>query len=408
MMPVSPYRSLRLHLLLLAAAEGAIFWYAIEKLYYMHAGVTLSQLVALGMFCQASKIVFELPTSIFADRWSRRGTLLASCFFMIVSCLVLGLSSSLPLFYVGLGFWSLRDALRSGVYEAFAYDSLKAQGLQKRYQKIYTRMVSVELSVLTVAGLLAGWLGSRYGLHLTFFASIVPMILGGAVLLHMQEPPISRTKEQGENWLRHLAGSAKIMRQAHVRWTILLMTATMGVTFFCYEYYQLLGLDVKTPESWFGVLIGAATLGMVAGAELSHKQPGTKAWIAGSWATIAAAMLFGLRLGSTAGALLTIFVLFVGIRILRVYLEVYLHDHIPSERRATIFSLSGSLSYIWFFGTAGVFSLLLPHIGTRTAMTVAFAPLLALGVLDLLSRFTWAVNKTAPLDKALAEADHVH
>jgi MFS family permease len=397
--------SLRTQLLLVAAGQGLIFWYAIEKIFYIHQGITLSQIVVIGMVSQGSKIVFELPTSIYADRWSRRRTLLVSNAVLALSSLVIGLAHSFHVFILGAILWALNDALRSGVYEAFAYDSLKVNGLQKHYRKVYTRMVSTELTLLTLAGLLAGWVGHIADLRINFFLSIIPVAAASFVLFKMKEPPIARTKDSGENWLRHLSGATKIMKGDQVRWIILLMSAILGFTYVWYEYYQLVGISVEMPEVWFGVLIGALTMGMVAGAELSHKRPGTKPWLLVGWATLAGTLILGLRPGNAALAVGNLFILFIAMRMIRVYLEVYLHDHIPSERRATILSLAGTLSYIWFFLLAGAFSLLLPRYGARLTFTFVSIPILILALFDIAKGLKWSTTKKAPFIPA--ESDHV-
>ena len=400
------FQSLRKQLLLVAAAQGMIFWYAIEKLYYLDKGVTLQTIVILGIIAQGSKIAFELPTSVFADRWSRRSSLIASNIFMVLASLVIGLSSSFGFFAIGIVLWSFCDALRSGVYEAFAYDSLKMKGWQGRYRKVYTRMVSAELLVMTFAGLAAGILGRVFGLQMNFFITLVPVATAILVLLKMQEPPIVRTSSQGETWWRHLSGAAKILHKADIRWVVIINTALMGFTFLWYEYYQLIGVNVHVPRIWFGALIACVTLGMTIGAELAHRFAGSKKVLFGGWLVFVTTLVVGMRSGNILIAIANMFVLSIALRMIRVYAEVYLQDRIPSSRRATIFSLAGTVSYVWFFLFAGLFSLALTRFDTRITYTLASIPILLIGLTDIIiKRLPWSTSQTAPL--VLEETDHV-
>lgn len=76
-------------------------------------------------------------------------------------------------------------------------------------------------------------------------------------------------------------------------------------------------------------------------------------------------------------------------------MEVFLHDRIPSNRRATIMSLASSFSYLWFFSFAGLFSLVLPKFGARDAFIVVSVPLVFVCTIDLIKGFKWATNKNA-------------
>lgn len=113
---MSDLKPIKVQLYILAIARGTVFWYAIEKLFELQINITLPQIVIIGIIAQASKAIFEIPTSIVADRWSRRNILLAANVFMIICSIILGTSSTMIIYIIGTLFWSLSDALSSGVY----------------------------------------------------------------------------------------------------------------------------------------------------------------------------------------------------------------------------------------------------------------------------------------------------
>src|SRR3990167_2332421 len=124
-------KSIRLNLNLLAATRGIVFWYAIEKLFELEIGITTQQIVLMGILAQGSRMIFEIPSSILADRWSRRNVLIASNIAMIICSLVLGISSNFTEYLVGSIFWGLSYALSSGTYEAYTYDLLATNKLSE-------------------------------------------------------------------------------------------------------------------------------------------------------------------------------------------------------------------------------------------------------------------------------------
>lgn len=397
--------TLRRQLIILGVAKGLLFWYAIEKLFETRIGFSPQQIVLMGVLAQGSKIVFELPTSVLADRWSRRYVLLLAQACMLLSCVILGVSNSLLVYAVGILFWSVSDALTSGVYEAFAYDSVAAAGHKRHFQKVYTRMKSGELLSMATAGVIAGYLSIHFNLRLSFFLSILSTLVCGALLLRLPEPARKGEAHAAMGWISHMNGAFKTLASSKLRWPAVLYVTFMGLLSIWYEYYQLLGVDIKLSPVLFGSLISVLTLGRMVGSEIAHRWAGTRMVMGFVWAAVLATHLVGLRFPTVWVAFASLFVTFVALMLLEIYLELYIHDAISSERRATVFSIASTLGYAWFFVSAGLFGFVLGPLGIRWALTVASLPVLLLGVIDIAKGIPWAVGKVAaePLAEEFVE-----
>ena len=387
---------LRRQLIALGIAKGLLFWYAIEKLFETRIGFGPQEIILIGVLAQGSKIALELPTSVFADRWSRRNVLLLAQAAMFVCCVVLGLSSSLLVYCVGVLFWSLSDALTSGVYEAFAYDSVEAAGYKRHFQKIYTRMKSGELTSMALAGVIAGVLSLHFSLRFSFFLSIVSTLGCSVLLLRLPEPAVKQAMSNTVTWLGHVNGAFKTLVGPKLRWPALIYITFVGFLSIWYEYYQLLGIDIKLSPLLFGSLISVLTLGMMIGSEIAHRQSGTRQTLIAVWVVLLLTHLIGLRFHTVWVAFMSLFVTFVALMLLEIYLELYIQDTIISEQRATVLSLASTLSYACFFIFAGILSLALKPLGIRGALTMVSLPLLLLGVVDIAKRVPWAIGKKAP------------
>jgi MFS family permease len=390
----TPLGALRGQLIALGIAKGLLFWYAIEKLFETRIGFSPEQIVLVGIIAQGSKVVFELPTSVFADRWSRRNILLLAQASMFVCCLVLGLSNSLGIYILGTLFWSLSDALTSGVYEAFAYDSLSTSGHKKHFQKVYTRMKSSELVAMALAGIVAGVLSLHFSLRLSYFLSLVSTLACG-VLLRLPEPNIRRATDGASNWFNHIGGAIRILTSPQLRWPAAIYVTLIGFLSVWYEYYQLLGIDIKLSPLLFGSLISVLTFGMMIGSEIAHHKPGSRKVLTLVWVALLVTHLGGLRFHTTWIAFVSLFVTFIALMLLEIYLEIYIQDTISSERRATVFSLAATLGYACFFVLAALFGLALKPFGIRGALTLASLPILLLGAIDIARGLPWATDKVA-------------
>lgn len=383
---------LRRNLILLAGARGLIFWYGIEKLFELEIGITVPQIVLLGVIAQGSKLVFELPSSIVADKWSRRNTLMSSGIAMIVCCLVLALSKNFTTYVAGILLWSLSDALASGVYEAFIYDSMREKKLKTSFRKLYSRLLSVELFGLAASGIAAGFLAQVFNLQLNFFITVVPMFFLLLVLFKMEEPKLERSASVATGWASHIGNSFRTLLSKEIRFVTIMYVAIVGIRSVWYEYYQLVGIDVKTPLIMFGFMIAIATIGLSLGAELVHRFEAKKSTLFLAWGLLLGTHIVGLRFANLPVALLNMFLVFVSIRMLQLYFEVYIQENIESKRRATILSLAATLGYGWFLISGLVFRFILPHIGVRSTVTWMILPLTVLAFLDFFGGFKWVTK----------------
>ena len=394
-------RSLRFKLVALGLSKGLLFWYAIEKLFESKIGLSPAQIVAVGVLAQGSKLIFELPTSIIADRWSRRRILLAGQTSMLICCIIAGLSNTLLVYTAGVLFWSLSDALTSGVYEAYAYDTIASAGHKRQFQKIYTRMKSAELISMATAGLVAGMLALLYSSRLSYFLSLVSVVGCGWYLLQLPDSRVQREITADREWVSHLSRAFRTLMSTQLRWPICIYIAFMGFLSIWYEYYQLLGVDSRLSPGLFGSLISVLTIGMVVGSEIAHRVRSSRTILSGIWVTLLLTHVVGLHFKGVAAAITCIFITFIALMLLQMYLEVYIHNVIDSHHRATIFSLASTLGYACFFLLAAIFGIAIHHLGIREALTLTSIPILLLGVVDILKGSPWAIKQ--PLPELLTE-----
>ncbi|HJQ09019.1 MAG TPA: MFS transporter [Candidatus Saccharimonadales bacterium] len=220
--------------------EGLIFWYAIEKLFMQSIGLSIATIVTIGIVAQAGKMIFEIPSSVLADRWNRRNTLILGTLIMIIA------SALLPLAKTGLAYmlfgllWTIYYAFKSGTDAAFIFDSLKGYGAQKHFQHVLARYRSWEYAGLIIAGLVAGLVAVATDLQVPFWLTILPLALGVVVLGRLPEPVAERHDEQSK-WWSHAAYAWREIRERAIVWVVLLNAMLFALQFIWYEYYRTTG-----------------------------------------------------------------------------------------------------------------------------------------------------------------------
>ncbi|MDD2656598.1 MAG: MFS transporter [Patescibacteria group bacterium] len=113
--------------------EKIIFWIrvfagvgavnVVVTLFYLHRGLTLSQIFYLAIIYSIVTLLFELPSSYMADRWGRKKTLLVGIVVLLLSWLVFLFAHSFLMFAIGTSFFAVYIACFSGTVEALLYDS---------------------------------------------------------------------------------------------------------------------------------------------------------------------------------------------------------------------------------------------------------------------------------------------
>lgn len=371
----------------MAAFRGLVFWYAIEKLFQQNLGFSVQQIVILGVIAQTAIVLFEIPSSVFADRASRKKTLILSYLAFSISCVILGLSTNYQMYIFGIIFWSLSDALFSGVFQAFTYDSLLQIKKQDNYRRIISKVTAIELVVMGAAGFSAGFIGAAFNFQLTFFLSVVGAIAVVFILTTMKEPPISRTSEEGLTWIKHLHEGLKVTYKKSLLWASVGLTLLVGLRTVWYEYYGLIALEVNVPEVIFGTIIAFLTVGLVVGSLIAGKWRAQFRSIGFAWLVFWLSNILLVVLEDYRSVALVMFSACVGLKMIEIYLDNYIQHHVSSSQRATVVSLISTAGHLLFFAMGLAFSLLSAHISVRATFLAVAMPMLVFSLLSGIRRF---------------------
>ncbi len=388
----------RRNIYLYSFCEGLVFWYAIEKLFQQGIGFSMATIVTVGLIVQAGKMVFEIPSSVLADRWNRRNTLIAATIIMMVSSALLPFTRAPVTYTLAMLFWTIYIAFKSGTSEAFIFDSLKELKAEKSFQQVLARFESLELMGLIVSGLMAGIVVNWTNLQVPFWLTLLPMTMGVVALLKLSEPAVERNFD-GSRWWHHARDAWGEIRANAILWVILLYAMLFGLQTIWYEYYQLYGLAVHTPEIWFGALIAVLCLGLIVGSELTRKFKPTKKMLALVWVVLTLAHIIGLITATFVGFMVVLFMTMICMQIMYLSFIAVINHSVGSTRRATIISLGGSASQILFLGLAVVFRLVVDHWGVQAAFLMAALPLILLGAIDIMRKIPWFT------DEVMSDAD---
>ena len=110
--------------------------YPLYALLFVDAGLSDAQISTLFAIWSGTGILAEVPTGALADRFSRRGALVASGLAQASGYCVWILAPGFWGFAAGFVLWGVGGSLASGAREALLFDGLRAEGAEAHYAQV--------------------------------------------------------------------------------------------------------------------------------------------------------------------------------------------------------------------------------------------------------------------------------
>jgi len=298
-------------------------------------GIDALGITIVGAIFVATLLLFDVPTGILADRWSRKNCLILSALLLALSSFVLGRSHGLSLYIVGSVLYGLNFVLYQGTIQAITYDTLYAEGRQDSYRKVWGRLYSFTLTGILVGSVLSGFIANHFSLRDTYFFTIVPSLLSVLILFWLVEPP-SHKEAVDEHFISHAKKAIKQILSSRllIDLSLLLMIASL-LSNFQNEYIQLYFLALGLAPIALGVLnaafAGAAVIGQLAAGWLPKRVD--------RFLPILVATYAGFSLWHSKWGLVVFLISVVVRNIIENQTEAEIQDNIKSSVRATTISV---------------------------------------------------------------------
>ena len=241
-------------------------------------GVSPIQLSILFIVWSVSALVFEVPSGVLADRYSRKRLLVIAGSVKGCAFIIWWLSPDFAGYLIGFIVWGFGSSLSSGTSESFLYDTLYAQREQAAFARIYGRGSAA--NSLGIATALAG------GGYLAEYGYTLPLLLSTAApwssalvaAIAFVEPPRSGSvsyETTHANYWKTLAAGLNEVRKSRIVQRIVVMSATLVTAYGVTEEYigPFLREAPKLSFGTVGVVYAAAFATRTLGMEIAHRLP---------------------------------------------------------------------------------------------------------------------------------------
>lgn len=374
-------------------------------------GLNPLQMVLVGTVLEVTVVLFEVPTGVMADVYSRRLSVIVG--LALVGCGFL-LEGSIPMFWAVLGaqvLWGIGYTFLSGALQAWLADEIGEEAAGP----VYLRSSQISLIAGFVGIGLSVWLASRW-LQLPILAGgVLYILMAICMMLVMPEKGFRPTPpEERETW-KQMADTARSGLQAVKGHPALRIVVGLSLVTGLYsEGYDRLWtphllnnfdlpsfFGLNDPVFWFGVIGAGATLTGIAANELARRGRAAEdrtrsinwltllygllpasllllAWTRGFWTAVVA--LWGINLcRSTIGPLESAWIV----------------RNTKSAQRATVFSVWGQANSLGQAAGGPVLGWIGTAMGVPTSFSVSSAVLLPAQWLLALARREGAAEESS-------------
>jgi len=330
--------------------------FTLSAVYYVRdAGLNPLQMVLVGTTLELACFLFEIPTGIVADLYSRRLSIIIGFVLIGAGFLLQGLVPAFLAILAAQVLWGVGFTFTSGADQAWITDEIGAE----QAGRVFVRAQQFELAAKIAGIVTAGGLG-LISLPLPMVISGAGMMLLGLLLaLFMREQNFHRTPRAERETFRHLAETFKhglgVARRRPVVRTLVVVSLIGGLSSEAFDRLwsvKMLTFTFPTvfgtsdPAFWFTVLalIGtllslgtSVTLDRLSPERLSAAHP---TGILATFALLQIVGVVGFALsGSLWPALAALWLTTVAGTVAYPVQSAWLNRHIDSRSRATVLSM---------------------------------------------------------------------
>lgn len=355
-------------------------------LFLQDNGLTMQQVIITQAVFSVVAVVMEIPSGYFADSFGRKNSLLIGCVFGFFGFIIYSFSYGFESFLLAEIVLGFSTSFISGADSAMLYDTLSELNQTDNYQKAEGRKVFFQSGSEGLASIIGGVLALS-SLRLPFYVQAVLLAFSIPLAMSLKEPKYQQPDPSEWN----VTGMIKAIKFAlndhpQVKWLILysalVAAATLNVVWFIQPYFKLVGL----PLALFGIawaLLQFFTAIFSLQAHKIEKALGrAKSLI--SLIILASLGYFLIAYFQTLWALPLLLIFYFIRSINGPVLKDYINRLIPSEIRATIFSIQSLVMRLIFSFLGPILGYLTDQYSLSFSFLIAGMAFLASGLISIM------------------------
>lgn len=322
--------------------DDLILIYPLYVVMFTDSGMMPGQVAILLTIWSATAFLLEIPSGVWADKYSRKNILFISQCVRACGYICWILFPNFWGFAVGFVFWGIKSALSSGTFQALLYDELKYFAKENEYTKILGKSKTLSFTAMLIASVLASpgiLLGYPFVLVLS---SVATMISGICILTIPKARPVESTHEK-EYFSLLKEGLSETIKNPKILPIMIFLSLAFALGWALDEYWTIFAKESWLPHYGIGLFMAIWSGSQaIANAYAYYFEKRTDSFFYFLFFLSGILLAWAGYLFSVPALLLLILFSFL-FAIIQVIFEWKLQHSINSSTRATITSVS------WFF-----------------------------------------------------------
>ena len=160
-----------------------ILYYICDTLFYIERGLTSSQYISFVGIAFFTRLLFEIPFGIIADKYNKKNLLLTSNLLFIASTMIFIFAHNYITFVIAIITNAINNSLSSGITNSILYENLDNK---ERFNKtLFYNSFFYNMSYM-FAMIVGGYIGQKFGLIYTYYITVIPFIIDFIILLMLK------------------------------------------------------------------------------------------------------------------------------------------------------------------------------------------------------------------------------
>ncbi len=325
---------------------GMLFFLPILALYFEKSLFSITNVAIIFAVESICIVLFEIPTGAITDLFGRKKSIILAHIFVLVSLVFLSIGGSMTIFILYAILNAFARSLTSGTYSAFVYDTLKEEGKEKHFKKIFGTLLAFWPLGASIGSIIGGYL-ANISLSLPVLATFIPIFVAFILTLFLKEP--NYEKEEHKNITKHMFNASKLVVCNSQLLILLLASFVMMALGETVHLLSPLFFKFKEiPIVFFGyitaLIFGFSSLGHYLSHDISEKW-GNKVTLI--WISVLSPLFVLVATFSTGYILIafyTISSIFFGIK--NPILNHLINKEVDSKKRATVLSVYNFIGHL--------------------------------------------------------------
>lgn len=252
-------------------------WLTMAMLYFVtEISTDPFRLALLGMTLEAATVLFEIPTGVVADTYSRKWSIVIGYVIWGIGYLIQGLIHVYPVVLLSQLIWGLGFTFVSGAPEAWLVDELG----EKDAMPLFVRGSQIG-SVSTLVGIVVATLIGTIDVALPIVVGGVGTILLAIILAIVMpengfKPTVRETQSRWNVYETFIDGVREVRGHSVLR-SVILIGIIIGTSvggfdaLYTPHYVQNFEMPLFEPVVWFGIIFGGVILLSIPSLEIAKR-----------------------------------------------------------------------------------------------------------------------------------------